>query len=317
MRQEDTLMFASRLITRVLLLLMCAVPFTQAVATDKNTPAGFIARIDGSCSIQRGKNSIPATAMELVFKGDVVSIPKNAVMQINFLPGTGYEIRGEAKFTVSEKPVYLKGKSLKAVSIDRRDCIAAVDVLRETSGSEGSVFKTGSIGERSGAYRLRGIDADKKMILIQPKILLSKPLFVWTRVSSAYEYELTVRNGMNILWSKKVSDNFVSYPPEGKPLAGCDDLSIEIRAYSESGRELGMNKNEFSLYSSSINDSFMKKEIEINAIKDDSLRMMSAARLYESYGLIPLAIDCYNRFSNHANDKLLNRKISDLRALME
>jgi hypothetical protein len=310
-------MFGSGLIARIILFLLCAVPFVPAAAADKNAPAGFIARIDGSCSIRRGKISLPATAMELVFKGDIVSIPQKAVMRINFLSGTGYEIHGDAKFTVSEKPVYSRGKTFKTVSIDRRDCVAAVDVIKETSGSEGSVFKTGSRGERSGAYRLRGKDAGKKAILIQPKILLSKPFFVWTRVASANAYELTVRNGTNILWSKKVTDNFVSYPSDGNSLADCEDLNIEIKAYGEAGQELGMNVNEFSLYSNTINDRFRKRELEINTIKDDSLRMMSAARHYESYGLVPLAIDCYNSFSDHAEDILLNRKISDLRALME
>jgi hypothetical protein len=310
-------MYNSGLITRAVLILVCAAPFVLAEAAEKNAPAGFIARIDGLCSIQRGKISIPATAMELVFKGDSISIPKNAVMRINFLPGTGYEIRGDAKFTVSGKPVFLKGKTFKTVSVDRRDCATAVDVLRETSGSEGSVFNLGSRGERSGAYRLRGNDETKKLILIQPKILLSKPYFVWTKAASAKEYELTVRNGMNVLWSKKVSDNFVSYSPDGKSLADCEDLKIEITAYDASGKELGKYVNEFSLYSSSINDTFRKRELEINNIRDDSLRKMSAARHYESYGLIPLAIDCYSSFSDHTDDALLNKKISDLRALME
>jgi hypothetical protein len=310
-------MFSSRLIARVMLLIIGVVFFVSADAAEKNAPAGFIARVDGSCSIQRGKNSLSATAMELIFKGDGISIQKNAVMRINILPGTGYEIHGEAKFTVSDKPDFSKGKTYKTVSIDRRDCAAAVEIILETSGSESSVLKTGFVGERSGAYRLRGKDAGKKAILIQPKILLSKPFFVWTKVASAKEYELTVRNGKDILWSKKVSDNFVHYPSDGKSLAVCEDLNIEIRAYGESGRDLGVNVNEFSMYSSSINDAFRKRELEIKAIRDDSLRMMSMARHYESYGLIPLAIDCYTSFLDHAADKLLDSKISDLRALME
>jgi hypothetical protein len=229
--------------------------------------------------------------MELLYYSDVVDLPKGKHLRINLLPGTGYEITGAARFTIRDKPVFTRGKAAKRFDVDKRECAAAVDIIGETGdGDENSLLK--GKGERSGVYRMRGVTKGK-IILLRTLILPSKALFSWNRSAHTVIYEIQIRDGEEVLWAGSSPDNYFMYPFNAPSLAGRENLSAYIRGVDAGKKETGSGINEFSLYDNKSDAAFMRRESEIGSFVDVRVKYLLLARLYETYGIIPRAIEMY------------------------
>ncbi|HEY1406465.1 MAG TPA: hypothetical protein VF857_07660, partial [Spirochaetota bacterium] len=116
----------------VILAAVCmCVAVSDIWSADAARPAGFVARVSGKVEVLRSNSRITVSSMDLLYRSDVVSVPRGASVRINVLPGTGYEIAGEARVMIGESVAFTRGKATKVLKIDTRECEAAVAVLSE------------------------------------------------------------------------------------------------------------------------------------------------------------------------------------------
>lgn len=277
-------------------------------------PAGFVARVNGDVSVMRDGKKLPVQVMELLYKSDVVDVPAGGSVRINLLPGTGYEIRGAANFRVTDKPEFAKGKTSGRFTIDQKECAAAIEVIAETG--EGGL-SSGKKGERSGVYRMRG-RTKGRMVLLNTTVLPSRPVFVWNRDKSAAGYEVTVKDGDTVLWNGVSERNFLQYPADAPSLRGKENLIMVMRAFDAGKKLTGSGTNEFELSDQNTDDTFARRESEIRSFSDELTKDILSARLYESYGLIPLAIDGYEKaIAAGGDEEKLRAKIKSLKDEMD
>ena len=258
-----------------------------------STPAGFVARSNGEVSVIRNGKKSTVQVMGLLYTSDEVDIPAGASVRINLLPGTGYEIRGAARFRITDKPEFVKGKASGRFAIDQKECAAAIEVIVET-GDDGGLRSPVKKGERSGVYRMRG-RTKGKIILLNTTVLPSRPVFVWNREKTSVRYEVTVKDGDAVLWSGVSERNYLQYPDDAPSLRGKENLIVVMRAIDAGRKVTGSGTNEFELYDQNTDGTFARRESEIRSFSDELTKNLLSARLYESYGLLPLANESYEK----------------------
>jgi hypothetical protein len=288
---------------------------------------GFVARIDGTGYLMRDGKKYLLSAMDLLFTSDTIIVSVGSRIRINLLPGEGYEIDGQAQFTLGNKSVFAKMKTAKRFAVDQRACAAAVDLLIEENGrvpaslavnrtTDGVSLENG--GERSGVYRIRGGGNSGKPVLFMSKLLYAKPLLFWNRIKGAVRYAIEVRNGTESLWSAECEAPAIEYPANAPSLDGKSDLVAVICALDADGEVLAEGINEFEMDDRALSEAFRDKQSMILATDDIPARQVILARFYESYGLIPLAISEYEKgIKSFGKDEGLRRRVDLLGALVD
>jgi hypothetical protein len=288
--------------------------FSSALFADTpaNKPsAGFVASVDGSAYIIRGNRKILISAMDILRTSDQVILPSGAHIRINLLPDSGYEISGAAQFTIGKNLSFTKGKIGKSIKISKSECSAALKLLEENAdqisdlsveGKTNSVKLSARKGERSGVYRIRGAKGKEYVVLYKTDLLPVKPLLFWNHIENSARYTIELRSGEETFLSVESVEPSFEYPVDAPSLKDKPGLVATIKAFDKSDTLIGSGVAELSMLDQKISDEYSQKELAILSSKDEKIKQILLARLYESYDLIPLAIAAYE-YAAAENDK--------------
>lgn len=313
-------------------LLVGPFPGAPAGGREAAPPAvGFVAGIRGSGYIVRNRDTIKVSGMDLLFLGDTVRLSKGAKARISLCGSRGYEVRGEAVFTVGRSGMkFRRGKASKTYPVDRKACAAALDVFGRndaklpemiTGDRKGTlILRSRKKSERRGVYVVRGRKQAPVIELLNDRLVPRKPVLHWTPVAGRASYRVVIKSGDEAIWSSTVIKNSCEYPESATRLAEGRGYDVAVEAVDSKGDVLARGGGGFSLFSRNEMESLGRDESSIREITPDNSpdRLILLGRLHEAHGQLAEALSFYEKaLSLDSANEGLRERIALMKKNME
>lgn len=318
------------LIMAVLLAGPC--PGGPAGAREAAPPAvGFIAGIQGGGYIVRNRDTVRISGMDLLYRDDTVRLSKGARARISICGGRGYEVRGEAVFTVGRYGIKFKrGKALKTYTVNRKACAAALEVFGRndaklpemiTGDRKGTlILRSRKKSGRRGVYVVRGRKRAPVIEILNDRLTPQKPVLHWTPVAGRASYRIVIKSGDETMWSSMVMKNRCEYPESAPRLAEGREYDITVEADDDKGGALARGGGVFSLFSREEMESLARDESSIRELTPENSpeRFILLGRLHEAHGRFAEALSCYEKaLSLDSGNEGLRERIALMKKNME
>lgn len=292
---------------------------------------GFVAGIQGEGYIIRDRDTIMISGMDLLYPGDSVRLPGGSAARITICGGRGYQIRGNAGFTIGRSGVSFKrGKAFKTYAVDRKACAAALEVFRKnekklpemvTGERKGTLMlRSRKKSERRGVYVVRGRKQVPVIELFSDRLMPRKPLLIWTPVAGRISYRVVIKSGDETTWSSTVMKNSCEYPEGAPRLAEARVYDIVIEAVADQGNVVARGTGSLSLFSRDELESLRQDETSIRAMMPDSSpeRYILLGKLFEAHGQLADALGSYEKaLSLDSGNAGLKERVALLKKIME
>jgi hypothetical protein len=213
-------------------------------------------------------------------------------------------VPGPAEFTVGSKGlVYSRGRSSveKAVKADfcRTMLESAVKYDRRQPG--GGRMELGELAEENSAITLMstvGENQYSEIGLYTTRINPSKPYFVWKKIEGAFVYRVRIMNeDSSLVYERKADNNYMMYPEDAPSLKTGRSYRCGIDAYNVKDARIAIGHTMFGTMTSAELREFIDTERTLKAATKNNPRSAEAfvllGRFYESYGLLPPAMNNY------------------------
>lgn len=292
---------------------------------------GFVAGISGKGFIERNKDTIMISGMDLLYPGDGVRLAKGARARITICGNKGYEIRGLAVFKIRGRGItFSRGRALRTYAVENRTCTAALEVFRKNEKKLPDMVPGGRTGGlmlrsknknlRLGVYVVRGRKGRTVIESFSDRLLPEKPYIGWTPVTGRASYRVVISGTGGTLWSDTVPNNSCAYPAGAPPLAEGTAYALTIEALSDRGEVLARGSASISLYNREEAESFRSDEASIMELLSESEpgRHILLGKLYEAHGQMAGALACYEKaLALDSGNAGLQERVALLKNLLE